>query len=787
MAGPSGTVASTSDAYGQQGTQGTQSDTYDALGRDVQLTSGSTTTSLSYQGNSGQLASDGGSHYTWTPGGTLTGTATAAGGTGVLDLTDHHTDLVGQFTAAGTTLSASRILRPVGRGHRELHHPLAGSLGYQSQYTSPVTGQTDMGARWYNPANGGFGNKDTVANNPVPDSASASPYAYAADNPLTGTDPTGHYAVVNIDGAVIPLVAAAKQAAPAPACPGVCIPVGAGIIGAGAAPASSAPASAPASPPSGLPPLALPPLGGTSAKAPSATLCLTTILGEVECPGTLPGITPAPGAGAGGTITPFTTPVTVPAKAPASQPAPSASAGDLTMTAAAQAQQRAEQQQLAPTATAADLTMTAAGQAQERAEQQQLAPAAVQAALPPPLPNPAGGNPKGKGPLSNPEQNVIQQGAAAAATIVKAVITTVDPAVQACVDTARAADCALAFLGGLGFFASDGASALDDPALAEGLGADTTDTGLTAGEGRHGRGLPARGRRAGRHELYRRHAGPAPRREDRPHRHPQARRQGPGHQHQNRQDQPGNGRRRRGPPRHQPLQPQRQDPPRRPGHPHHRQPPLLGPPPQAVDRRRQAQEGRAPPDRQRRRRHRRRRHHARNHDGLMWDLTVPGNNDHDFYVLPTAGVAAVSHHTDYAEAGATPVLVHNAGCGGLSSAWPAATNQESIDAVSPGDGFTGIFDPATGRFEARLSGDAEGAILPRRGGHRVLNIGMFNDSSSTVGFTAIVQDDGSLNVTWLSRGVTGRNFPGSNGIASLEQQQKILDALRAATGRAVTG
>jgi hypothetical protein len=50
-----------------------------------------------------------------------------------------------------------------------------------------------MGSRWYNPANGDFGNKDTAANNPVPASASASPYAYAADNPLTGTDPTGHF------------------------------------------------------------------------------------------------------------------------------------------------------------------------------------------------------------------------------------------------------------------------------------------------------------------------------------------------------------------------------------------------------------------------------------------------------------------------------------------------------------------------------------------------------------------------------------------------------------------
>lgn len=34
------------------------------------------------------------------------------------------------------------------------------------------------------------------------------------------------------------------------------------------------------------------------------------------------------------------------------------------------------------------------------------------------------------------------------------------------------------------------------------------------------------------------------------------------------------------------------------------------------------------------------------HDGWMWDLTVPGNNDHDFYVI----------------AGYTPVLVHNSSC-----------------------------------------------------------------------------------------------------------------------------
>ena len=189
-----GTVTSTSDAYGQQGAQGVQSDTYDALGRDVQLTTAGVTTNLSYQDNTGHLTSDGGGDYTWTPDGTLTGTETAgAPGTGVLDLTDRHTDVTAQFKTTGSTLTGSQAFGPWG-SVTATGGALTGGLGYQSQYTSPTTGQTDMGARWYNPSLGGFGDKDTVANKPSPNSASASPFGYAADNPLDATDPTGHYA-----------------------------------------------------------------------------------------------------------------------------------------------------------------------------------------------------------------------------------------------------------------------------------------------------------------------------------------------------------------------------------------------------------------------------------------------------------------------------------------------------------------------------------------------------------------------------------------------------------------
>jgi hypothetical protein len=53
------------------------------------------------------------------------------------------------------------------------------------------------------------------------------------------------------------------------------------------------------------------------------------------------------------------------------------------------------------------------------------------------------------------------------------------------------------------------------------------------------------------------------------------------------------------------------------------------------------------------------------HDGWMWDLTVPGDNDHDFYVLPAK---PGSHRGSYSVAGDTAVLVHNtSGCGPVLS------------------------------------------------------------------------------------------------------------------------
>lgn len=45
------------------------------------------------------------------------------------------------------------------------------------------------------------------------------------------------------------------------------------------------------------------------------------------------------------------------------------------------------------------------------------------------------------------------------------------------------------------------------------------------------------------------------------------------------------------------------------------------------------------------------------HDGWMWDLTVPGNDDHDFYVIPAQTNGG--HDTYGVVEGVAPVLVHN--------------------------------------------------------------------------------------------------------------------------------
>jgi large repetitive protein len=107
--------------------------------------------------------------------------------------TDLHDDVVGEFTATGSTLTGSTAYDPFGKVLASTG--MAGSLGYQSEWADPATGRVNMLARWYNPDTGQFDTRDTADNNPIPDTVNANRFAYADDNPMTNTDPTGHWSL----------------------------------------------------------------------------------------------------------------------------------------------------------------------------------------------------------------------------------------------------------------------------------------------------------------------------------------------------------------------------------------------------------------------------------------------------------------------------------------------------------------------------------------------------------------------------------------------------------------
>jgi RHS repeat-associated protein len=189
----SGTANFSFDAYGQQITASTKTYAYDALGRMVTDTpSGGSALTLSYSGTDNTPASDSLSTYTWDPSGGLIGIGVPGGpqSAGVLAFTDLHTDVVGNFTASASALSASTAYDPLGQP-LTTSGTMAGKLGFQSGWTDAATGKVDMGSRWYAPVIGQFSSRDTTLVSPVPNSVAANPFAYVDDNPLTRTDPTG--------------------------------------------------------------------------------------------------------------------------------------------------------------------------------------------------------------------------------------------------------------------------------------------------------------------------------------------------------------------------------------------------------------------------------------------------------------------------------------------------------------------------------------------------------------------------------------------------------------------
>ena len=208
VSGPSGSTSYTFDAYGQLATAGGVSYGYDALGRLATRSGSAGTTTLAYDGpqmlspaailsSTGQVSQA----YSRDPAGNLI--AAATGGTTALAWSSPvHGDVTALFAPAGATPTASAAYDPW--GNITATTGTMPALGYQGGYTDPTTGLVNMGARWYNPATGGFTSADTLLTTTGPGDGTPAttgdplagggpgPYGYAADNPLTTSDPTGH-------------------------------------------------------------------------------------------------------------------------------------------------------------------------------------------------------------------------------------------------------------------------------------------------------------------------------------------------------------------------------------------------------------------------------------------------------------------------------------------------------------------------------------------------------------------------------------------------------------------
>jgi large repetitive protein len=192
------TQTSASDAYGQAVAHNGQAYTYDALARTLTAGTlvGPAAYTFAFSGTANLVAGDGANTYARDPDGALLGVGNAAAGggttagTGTIAWTDQHGDVVGRFTNTATTLAGSTTYDPLGNVTATVSPQ--GQLGYQSGWTDRSTGNVNMAARWYNPAIGQFSNRDTIAQDPIPNSAAGNPFAYVSDNPMTGTDPSGH-------------------------------------------------------------------------------------------------------------------------------------------------------------------------------------------------------------------------------------------------------------------------------------------------------------------------------------------------------------------------------------------------------------------------------------------------------------------------------------------------------------------------------------------------------------------------------------------------------------------
>jgi hypothetical protein len=125
---------------------------------------------------------------------------------------------------------------------------------------------------------------------------------------------------------------------------------------------------------------------------------------------------------------------------------------------------------------------------------------------------------------------------------------------------------------------------------------------------------------------------------------------------------------------------------------------------------------------------------------------------------------------------------------GPSAAAPLAATAPPLAAVlegrAAGQGFSGVFDVATGRVLIRPStpvSPVPAGWVARAGGHAEVSAALGGRAANHSGFAVVLQGNGSLNITWLSRTLNRT----SNSLVPPQIRPQIVKSVEAATGRTV--
>jgi RHS repeat-associated protein len=176
----------TFDAFDRMASDGPQTFGYDGLDR-LALQG---VTALKYSGLSTDVVADRSQVFGRGPAGSLL--SVGQGSTQRSVLTDQHGDVTGGFDPTDSTTSTlpdSRSFDPW--GNVTASTGTAYDVGFQGNLTDASTGKVDMNARWYDPSSGTFTSRDSVDNTGQV-AAAANRYSYAAGDPVSLIDPTGH-------------------------------------------------------------------------------------------------------------------------------------------------------------------------------------------------------------------------------------------------------------------------------------------------------------------------------------------------------------------------------------------------------------------------------------------------------------------------------------------------------------------------------------------------------------------------------------------------------------------